>query len=383
MKLKSRAKMILAGVVAAVTLAGVPMTVYAGYAPANRPTYQCITPTNCPGADHVVFNSFTNASNYGDERAFFDGKDASDTSANGYKDKVTVSNGQRLTLRVYIHNNANPAAIGEAAATAKNTHMEVLLPLNKQASSFAAASVTADNANPGTVSDTVDFVGAQPFTVTFDRNEPVQMTYRPNGTGNYVTNTIPGAAFVSDSIMTANFGDWKGCFEYAALVTMTVKIQMDVTPPPVIYRCDALTITANVNRSVKISTFTTTATNGATFKNAVVDWGDNSTPLTSASPVGQTHQYGQDGTYTITATAHFTVDGQDVTAGGPQCKQQVTFTPTKPPVVTPPTTPTTPAAPTKLVNTGPGSIAGIFAAVTAAGALVHRKILSRRLGEEV
>lgn len=59
-------------------------------------------------------------------------------------------------------------------------------------------------------------------------------------------------------------------------------------------------------------------------------------------------------------------------------------TPPKPPV-TPPTTPSTPAtpgAPTTLVNTGAGSVAGIFAAATIAGIAAYRFVLGRRLSRQ-
>lgn len=55
------------------------------------------------------------------------------------------------------------------------------------------------------------------------------------------------------------------------------------------------------------------------------------------------------------------------------------------PPVTPPATPpatTTPAAPTKLVNTGAGSVIGIFAAATAAGIAAYRVVLGRRLSRQ-
>jgi hypothetical protein len=372
MRFTSRVQRIVLSLVAAVTLIGLPLTVNAGYSPANRQTYQCITPTNCPGADHVVFNSFTNAPNYGDERAFFDGKDAKDTSANGYLDRITVRDGQLLTLRVYIHNNANPNAIGVAAATARNTRMNVLLPSNTKTSSFAATTISADNASPVTISDTVDFNGARPFKVTFDKSHPVQVTYRPNGTGNFVTNNLPSAQFVGDNIVRANFGDWKGCFEYAALVTMTVKVQMEDTPPPVSYTCDLLDLTVGDNRTVKLTEFDTSTTGGATFNRAVIDWGDNSTPLTTDTVVGKTHKYAKDGTYTVTATPHFTVNGEDVTATSAACSKKVTFESGKPPKVTH-------KPPTQLVNAGPGEVAGLFAGVTGAGAAAYNWVLRRRV----
>lgn len=221
-------KLAFASILSMLAIVAMPGVALAGYAPANRATFQCITPTNCPGASYVTFNSFTNAPNYGDERAFFDAKDASNTSPGGFQDKLTVTHGQRVFMRVYVHNNANEAAIGQAAATAKNTRIQVLLETNKKTSHLASASITADNANPATVSDTVELSGANPFTTVFDRNAPVNVTYRPNGTGDWVTRPLPGATFANDQTINANVGDWRGCFEFGALITFTAVISMDV-----------------------------------------------------------------------------------------------------------------------------------------------------------
>ncbi len=58
--------------------------------------------------------------------------------------------------------------------------------------------------------------------------------------------------------------------------------------------------------------------------------------------------------------------------------------PSTPPVTPPTTTTTTPStpAPTQLVNTGPGSVIGIFAATVALGAAGYRFILGRRLSRQ-
>ena len=136
------------------------------------------------------------------------------------------------------------------------------------------------------------------------------------------------------------------------------------------YSCDLLDVTKGANREVTISDFKFTAVRGATFKQVVINWGDNTTPLTTNNAKGQKHTYAADGTYTISAVAHFTVNGQDVTAAGAACSKQVSYSTTAPP--------TAPVTPGKLVETGPGDVLGIFAAVTAAGALAHRFVLSRR-----
>ena len=106
-----------------------------------------------------------------------------------------------------------------------------------------------------------------------------------------------------------------------------VLITCTLTPPPPptpTYSCDTLHVTQGDNRSVTIDTFSTSESGGATFKNAVINWGDG-TSGTFTSPVGQTHTYGADGTYTITGTAHFDVNGTDVSATSNGCQQAVTF----------------------------------------------------------
>lgn len=135
-----------------------------------------------------------------------------------------------------------------------------------------------------------------------------------------------------------------------------------------VYSCDQFTLTADKNRMVTVTKFSYTAKDGATFKNAVINWGDNTSELTTNNVLGQKHTFAKDGEYTVRATAHFTVNGQDVTSVG-NCTQKVSFnTPTTPPTTTPPT---------ELPNTGAGDVIGLFAAVTAAGAIAHR-FMSRR-----
>jgi uncharacterized repeat protein (TIGR01451 family) len=126
-----------------------------------------------------------------------------------------------------------------------------------------------------------------------------------------------------------------------------------------VYSCDAFTLAASADRTVTVNKFNYTAKNGATFKNVVINWGDKSDALTTNTPVGQKHSYAKDGAYTVTATAHFTVDGKDVTSVG-NCTQKVSF-----------------GTPPELPNTGAGDVFGLFAAVTAAGAVLHR-VASRR-----
>lgn len=167
-----------------------------------------------------------------------------------------------------------------------------------------------------------------------------------------------------------------------------------------VFSCDLLDLnfTPGVSRGVTVSNFRETAQNGAIFTGVGISWGDGTTMAPMLNPIGQTHTYAADGTYNIIATAHFTVNGQQVTATSVLCAEQVQFS--TPPVCncdhpctvngtttpsssscTPPTTP--PSKPTVLVNTGPGSVAALFAIVTAAGTFLYRRFLGNKLSQEL
>lgn len=150
--------------------------------------------------------------------------------------------------------------------------------------------------------------------------------------------------------------------EYNNDATVNVTKVCDKVPT---YSCDLFKITKGDNRTVTINEFKTSAANGATFKDVVVDWGD-STTATFTNAVNQKHQYTRDGEFTIRAVARFTVNGQTKEATSESCVAKVNFN-----------TPVTPT-PTVLPNTGAGAVAGIFAAVTTAGAAAHRFVLGRR-----
>ena len=157
---------------------------------------------------------------------------------------------------------------------------------------------------------------------------------------------------------------------YNTAITTVTKVCTPPTPQTPVYSCDLLDITQGAAQTVTISKFDVTAKNGASFKNAVISWGDTSADLTTNTVVGQKHQYTGNGPFTIKAVAHFNVNGKDVTDSGAACSKIVSFTT--------PTTPATPTTPT-LVNTGPGEVVGMFAAVAATAAIAHRMYLTRRL----
>jgi uncharacterized repeat protein (TIGR01451 family) len=293
-------------------------------------------------------------------------KDETTNSAYGTTTQANACDDLRYKVLLY---NPGPGFLTDVMVKAT-------LPSGTSTSSQSTITASSTNAMPASTSAsaTVNFSSAQSVSYTNGTTELLDQS------NNLIKNLPDGITQGGVDIGQLNASTTE-------FVQFDVKVSCPTPPPPTpVYTCNTLGITAEDNRTVKVSAFNTTATNGAVFNNAVIDWGDSSTPLTSASPVGQTHQYGQDGTYTIAATAHFTVNGQDVTAGGASCQQQITFKSGQPPIVTPPaTTPpaaTTVAAPTTLVNTGAGSVIGIFTAASAVGAVAYRRLLSRRLAHQ-
>ena len=111
--------------------------------------------------------------------------------------------------------------------------------------------------------------------------------------------------------------------------TNCVLIPPPPPPPPTVtptYSCDTLAVNKGAGRSVTIGNFSTSQSGGATFKEAVIEWGDGSSN-TYAAPVGKSHTYGADGTYTITATAVFDVNGVEKRVSSSGCQSAVTFIP--------------------------------------------------------
>lgn len=215
-------KLVLSGLTAATVIA-MPLSAYASFYPADRQTYTCVNGNQCAGADHVVFDSFTNNPVVGDERPFFAG------SLNGanVQDRIKVNNGDVIVLRAYVHNNADPNKIGTAAATAKNVKIKVLIPTAKQADQNLVAFISAANANPGTINDTMSLYGDQAFNLEYVAGSAV-FTHKPDG-----KNEV--AEKLNDTIVGSNgtyLGDIHGCFQYSGYVTLKVKVNMPTPPQP-------------------------------------------------------------------------------------------------------------------------------------------------------
>lgn len=217
-------------------LVGVPLAVstFAEFYPA-RPTYDYNKPCNpndndpydrCGSLTGPVFNSFVNTPSYGDERSFVDASRTDQTTAGSYKDVLpNVTEGSKeIVVRMYVHNNAN-ADTNATNGVAKNTRVFVFVPTATSQTLRARGYIGADNA--AQVEDTVDFTATEEFSLSYIPGSAKLFDLDNFQNGVAVSDSIvqPGGALIGSDAMNGNF---KGCFEYAAII----QVRLKVTPKP-------------------------------------------------------------------------------------------------------------------------------------------------------
>lgn len=263
------------------------------------------------------------------------------SSATDASNALTVAPGDTLRYTVTVSNTGAPAANhdDDMAFTVMTDNLPAGVTL------ISDASLRAIQEDMGTL------VPGQSVTKQYD----VKVTDQTDG--DVITNE---ACFTGNSVAKDN--PQSGCS------TVVVKVHVPKQPA---YACTLLDVAKGSNRTVTISKLAETAENGAIFKNAVINWGDKSSLLTTAAAAGQTHQYKKDGTYKVTATAHFTVNGQEQAVSSTNCAATVSFT-----------TPKQPTPPAQLPNTGVGNVAIPAALAAVAGYAVYAFTMKRRAARQ-
>ncbi len=351
-------------------------------APAPKPTYTCTGLTATAGVDNFTygFKASANATNgavitsyafnFGDGKtASVTSKDTSAATSHTYAAAGTYN--AFVTVNFMVAGKAQTAT-GDACKTAVTVKPVPATPTAQ------CTGLTATPAAGNIVSVVPTYTttgGATLKSISYDFGD---------NTAPVVATTIAAQTHTYAKADNYNIVATLSFTATPAVANSTCKAAVTFTAPQPIYTCDSFTITQDANRNVTVTALNTTATNGATFTKADITWGDQTAVLSTATPVGQTHQYaapaaGTSASYDLTAVAHFTVNGQDVTNAG-KCAATVSFT--TPATPTTPTTPTpTPAQvqPTTLVNTGAGSVIGIFAVTAIVATFAHRLFLSRKL----
>ncbi|MBI5357291.1 PKD domain-containing protein [Candidatus Saccharibacteria bacterium] len=319
------------------------------------------------GTNYPAFNVFTGTPSEGDESDFFKGKEETNSGPSTNVVNSACNDGTRFTLRVYVHNGANPDTNqgGSGPGVAHGTKVRVQLP-GANASTFTpSATISATNAT--TVSDnmTINCGG-----------KTVKLSY-VNGSARQFS-SLSGTQGLNDSIVTSGAaigtyspnGDVWGCWDQRVYVTLTVLVNDIPNEVTSLGECRVLDVTPAANRTINVN-LNGQVTN-ATIVGYHVDYGDGSSSTQQTS----THQYAQDGTYIIrgTVTVRF-ADGTTAERTATSCVKQVTFRGDRPPEVVPPTT-----TPTELPKTGPGAIVATFLAVTSISSAAYYAIVRKFAG---
>ncbi len=415
--IKSLPKKFVAIMLVVLITIGISAPVMANFGP-NRPTK--VWSPNVQGFDHVTFNSFTNVGNgIGDERDFFRGLQVGRDSK--WSDPVSnVTQDAEVEAKIYIHNNADATLNSKPGnpGVAKNVNVRVALPTGIKQAQEATAFISADNAQPGTVYDTLDFTGANKgfFALAYENGTAV--LHNQNGT----------TSKLSDNLVTTgvNIGDQKGCFQYVREITFKMKVKMprytiqkqvalpgqtakDWKESVIVKRGDTVSwlitftnagktplnhvkIVDQVPVGLTVVPGTVKLTNG-NFLNGFI-YPDSAIQANGRQINVDIGNYNPDANGIAYVSYRTTVDKEAKPAAcNPKeevnqafatpegfgsitdtAKAEVTAEKceTKPPK-TPPKTTTT-----ELTNTGPGDVAGIFTGTALAGAFLHRKWTLRR-----
>lgn len=241
-----------------------------------------------------------------------------------------------------------------------NVEVSVNLPSTVGTSNVSTMTASSSNGSPSTTtaSATLNLTSAQSVSYVSGSTKLL------NSTGGLIENLPDG---ITQS--GVNIGSLAGsALEY---INFEVKVSCPQTPPAPVYTCNLLNVSTIADRQVQANV-QYSAANGATFQSVTYNFGDNST-VTVANTGNVTHSYTNYGSYNITASVLFSVNGSNQTVTSANCAKTVSFT-------APPTTPTTPS---QLVNTGPGSVVGIFAGTAVLATLAHylfrRQIAKRSL----
>lgn len=372
-------------------------------ASASSQCYQ-YNPNGFPTSSTPVFNHICGApENVGDEANFVrirqnsNGNDEDNINNSTYN-VGNLSNacidGSKFDVWNYVHNDAdqNDNNNGAGSAVAHNVRIAITAPLGKTATQFIfKTSISASNASTVTDSAILDCQG-----------QIVKMSLVPSTVHIY---SIPYASWenLPDSSIngtttlgspTFGSGDQWGCWEYRMVIVYQVVVQKVTTPPPVTPPastgvCKVLSLTAT-GKSGEVSAGVTGQVANAKIIGYRIDFGDG----TVVGQQSATHVYSASGTYSVTGYVEVQLaDGSINWVSANSCQGKVEVAPIPPtPPVTPPTTPpttvivapptpptTTP--PTRLVNTGPGSVVGLFLATSVIGAIAYRLFLKRRYNQ--
>ena len=168
----------------------------------------------------ITFNSISNQDvSIGDEKNFVGAKVAGETVKTWNADSINVKDGETYTIRLYVHNN-NPKGTD---AIAKGVKATFSLPTNVAKSHTIVGYLDSTNATPTRYWDEVTLTSDQDFYLEY-----------VDGSAQY-NNNVGHFSLSNDIIIngatlgyTSMNGEIPGCYKYAGVVTINVKVHASV-----------------------------------------------------------------------------------------------------------------------------------------------------------
>ena len=173
----------------------------------------------------------------------------------------------------------------------------------------------------------------------------------------------------------------EGMNEFYNTAITRVEKECEENPEEPVYACSLIEAKKLSSKQFQFKV-TAVAKNGATIKQYRFNFGDGNTELTDQATVN--HTFEKNGTYVVTASVDFMVDGKVVNKTSNACKitittdKEVETCPIPGKEHLPKNSPDCVEVPDELPSTGTGSMIGVFAAVSLAAGLAHKAVFSRR-----
>jgi len=128
-----------------------------------RQVYDCDRHAFCGGGDHVSFDSTLHNPIYDDERYFLSGKVEGEVG--GVQDLIRVEPGDVVQLRMFVANDGDPNIPHPRPLLARGLEARLELPQDPASLVRIVGWLTARNAYPAQVFDSVTLEGGEPFLV--------------------------------------------------------------------------------------------------------------------------------------------------------------------------------------------------------------------------
>jgi PKD repeat protein len=234
------------------------------------------------------------------------------TTNGEFMDPASGTCGNTFQFKVRIHN-PGPDILS-------NVKVKATLPTTEATSHSSQATITADNANPASTTDTAG--------VKLDKTATLKYI---NGSTELLDANGSKLSTLGDTIFTTgvSIGNVGVSVQQKRFVQFSVKADCYVEPPkPQALTCDDLTLTIVNKDNREVSAKVTGTASNTTISGYKIDFGDS----TVVNQQTANHTYADYGKYTVKGYVTGLVDGSSKTVTSAACAKSVEFTkPVEPP----------------------------------------------------